>query len=168
MAGFLKKSRRGEQNFELQITSLIDTLVIILVFMLMTVGTGSVNLEMASNITLPWATNGADLPQGLKLVAKVDGIYLDQELVAPLKDAKTPSNLLSEGGRKIVPLYQKLALMAQESKKQAAASKNGSVKFEGKVLFQADKKVPLKTVKQVMYSAARAGYNDFKFAVIRQ
>ena len=35
-------------------------------------------------------------------------------------------------------------------------------------LFQADKDVPLKTVKQVMYTAARAGYNDFKFAVIRQ
>ena len=33
--------KRGEQDFYLQITSLIDTLVIILVFMLMSLGGGT-------------------------------------------------------------------------------------------------------------------------------
>ena len=68
---FGKRLRRGEPDFYLQITSLIDTLVIILVFMLMTIGSGSVNLEMAPGVHLPWALAGAELTQGLKIVARV-------------------------------------------------------------------------------------------------
>lgn len=164
-AGLFGKPKRAEQDFYLQITSMIDTLVIILVFMLMTVGSGSVNLEMAGGIKLPWVNQGADLPQGVKLIAKVDGIYLDQEKILPMVNATLPNSLTSEDGRKIVPLFQKLMQLAAESKKAAEKSK---VKFEGKVLLQADKQIPLKTVKQILYTAARAGYNDFKFAVIRQ
>lgn len=164
-AGMFGKRKRGEDDFFLNITSLIDTLVIILVFMLMTVGSGSVNLEMASGLTLPWASQGAELPQGVKLVAKADGIYIGEEKVAPMVNALAPSAIMGENGRKIVPLFQKLAELARESKK--AADQSG-VKFEGKVLFQADKSIPLKTIKQVLYTAGRAGFNDFKFAVIRQ
>lgn len=159
------KVRRGSQDFYLQVTSLIDTLVIILVFMLMSVGAGSVNLEMASNIKLPWAKQGAELAQGVKLVAKLDGIYIDQEKIVPLTNGIAPQDAISEGGKKIVGLFQRMAKLAAESRKMAETSK---VKFEGKVLMQADKDVPLKTVKQVLYSAARAGYNDFKFAVLKQ
>lgn len=159
------RRKRGEQDFILNITSLIDTLVIILVFMLMTVGSGSVNLEMASGLTLPWSSNGAELPQGVKLIAKADGIYLDEEKIVMLSNATVPSAITAEAGRKIVPLFQRLASLAADSQKQATKS---GVKFEGKVLFQADKAVPLKTIKQVLYTAGRAGFNDFKFAVIRQ
>ncbi|MEW6056237.1 MAG: biopolymer transporter ExbD [Bdellovibrionota bacterium] len=164
-AGMFGKRRRGDQDFPLQITSLIDTLVIILVFMLMTVGSGSINLEPASNIILPWSSQGAELTQGVKLIAKTNGIYIDQELIVPLQNAVTPGGTTSENGKKIVHLFTKLATIARDSK--SAAEKSG-VKFEGKILFQADKSIPLKTVKQVLYTAARAGFNDFKFAVIRQ
>lgn len=162
---FGKKLRRGETDFYLQITSLIDTLVIILVFMLMTVGSSSVDLEMASKLTLPWTTNGADLVTGLKLIARMDGITLEEEGIVPMANGEISRSATAEAGQKIVPLFQKLQAKAAESKKQA--EKTG-VKFEGKVLLQADKAVPLKTIKQVLYTAARAGYNDFKFAVVRQ
>lgn len=162
---FGKKLKRGEQDFYLQVTSLIDTLVIILVFMLMTIGSGSVNLEMASNIKLPWSTLGGELTQGLKVIVRLDGITVDEKGVVPMKNGEIAASATAESGHKIVPLFQTLAAKAQESKK--AAEKTG-VKFEGKVLLQADKTIPLKTVKQVLYTAARAGYNDFKFAVVRQ
>lgn len=162
---FGSKRRRASQDFYLQITSLIDTLVIILVFMLMTIGSGSVNLEMASNVVLPWASQGAELTQGLKVVARPSGIFLDEELVAPLQNALVPTDLTSEVGQKIVPLFSRFLKVAAQSKREAEKS---GVKFEGKILFQADKTIPLKTVKQIMYTAARAGFNDFKFAVIRQ
>lgn len=162
---FGKKLRRGDQDFYLQITSLIDTLVIILVFMLMTIGSGSVNLEMASNIKLPWSTQGADLTQGVKLIARTDGITLEEQAIVPLANGEVAKNQTTENNKKITVLFQRLAEMAQKSQK--AASTTG-VKFEGKILLQADKTIPLKTIKQVLYTAARAGYNDFKFAVIRQ
>lgn len=162
---FGKKRKRGDQDMYLQITSLIDTLVIILVFMLMTIGSGSVNLEMASNVKLPWAIQGAELTQGLRVVARVDGITVEQDAIVPLDHGTVARSATAEDGRKIVPLFQKMAKLATDSKK--AAEKTG-VKFEGKVLLQADKELPLKTVRQIMYTAARAGYNDFKFAVVRQ
>jgi len=161
---FGKKLRRGEQDFYLQITSMIDTLVIILVFMLMTLGGSNIELDPASGITLPWSTQGSELTQGLKLVAKPDGVYIDQEKIAPLENGTANRAVMAEAGRKIVPLFQKLAVLAQQSKKAAGAK----VKFEGKILFQADKNIPLKTIKQILYTSARAGYNDFKFAVVRQ
>lgn len=164
-AGMFGKRKRGEQDFYLQITSLIDTLVIILVFMLMTVGSGSVNLEMADKIKLPWSAQGADLTQGLKLIARMDGITLENEAVVPLTDGAPARAALAEDSRKIIPLFQKMAEKARESQKQAQKS---GVKFDGTVLLQADKALPIKTVKQILYTAARAGYNDFKFAVVRQ
>lgn len=164
-AGIFGKKRRAEQDFYLQITSMIDTLVIILVFMLMTVGSGSVNLEPAAGIALPWSTQGAELTQGLKLIAKADGITLEETPIVPLQNGTVAGSALSENNKKIVPLFQKMQEKALESRK--AAEKTG-VKFEGKVLVQADKSIPLKTIKQVLYTAARAGYNDFKFAVVKQ
>jgi biopolymer transport protein ExbD len=155
--------KRGEQDFYLQITSLIDTLVIILVFMLMSLGGGT--QEVASGVTLPWAIQGAELTQGLKVSAKKDGIYIDEEKIVPMNDSTIQSSLLSEDGKKIVPLFQKLLTISKESK--SSADKSG-VKFEGKILMQADKGIPIKTIKQILYTSARAGFNDFKFAVIRQ
>lgn len=162
---FHKRKRRGDQDFYLQITSLIDTLVIILVFMLMTIGSGSVNLEVAKDVRLPWSTAGAELVQGLKLVARADSISLEDEPIVPLENGVVAASATAEANRKIVPLFQRMQRKASESKRAALAS---GVKFEGKVLLQADKSIPLKTIKQVLYTAARAGYNDFKFAVIRQ
>ena len=162
---FGKKRKRADQDFYLQITSLIDTLVIILVFMLMTLGSGNINLEMAGGVKLLWTVEGAELTQGLKLIARLDGISLDTEAIVPLKAGEVAGAATSEAGRKIVPLFNKLAATARES--QAAAKKSG-VKFEGRVLLQADKDLPLKTVKQVLYTAGRAGFHDFRFAVVRQ
>lgn len=162
---FGKKRRRGSDDFYLQITSLIDTLVIILVFMLMSLGSSNVNIDVASNIRLPASYQGAELAQALKLVAKTDGIYVEEEKVAPLQNALALAGSTAEDGKKIVPLFQKLSKLALDNQKAAKAS---GVKFEGKILLQADKSIPLKTIKQVLYTAARAGYNDFKFAVLKQ
>ena len=82
-----------------------------------------------------------------------------------MNDSTIQSSLLAEDGKKIVPLFQKLLTISKESK--SSADKSG-VKFEGKILMQADKGIPIKTIKQILYTSARAGFNDFKFAVIRQ
>lgn len=161
----MKRLRRGDQDFPLQITSLIDSLVIILIFMLMTVGSGSINLEAAAGIKLPWVSSGAELTQGVKLVTRPDGIYLDEVKIAPLQNGAVIPETTAEAGKKILPLFQKLAPLAVDSRK--AAEKSG-VKFEGKVLIQADKTIPLKTIQRQLYTAARAGFHDFKFAVLRQ
>lgn len=162
---FSKLRKRGEQDFYLQITSLIDTLVIILVFMLMTIGSGSINLEVAPGVRLPSSINGAEVSQGVKVVAKNDGIYVDSEKIVTLENAITKSADISEKDKKINGLFIKLSKLSEESK---AAAKNSNIKFEGRILLQADKSIPLKTIKQILYTAARAGYNDFKFAVLRQ
>jgi biopolymer transport protein ExbD len=59
--------------------------------------------------------------------------------------------------------------MSDAAKKtQEIAKQNESVKFEGKVVFQADQALNYALLKKVMYTAVLAGYSDFKLAVVTQ
>ena len=80
-------------------------------------------------------------------------------------EAASPEAYVKENGRLIVPLYAELLKQSESSK--AIALKKG-VKFEGTIILQSDKDAAFSLVKKVLYTAGRAGYNDIKFAAVKQ
>lgn len=161
------RRRRSSGTFPLNITSLIDMLTIILVFLLKSYNTSAVEITPSKGMRLPASTSETAPIEALKLNVSKEGIFVDEKLIVPLTNGSIDSSLLEKNDPKFIKtLYQ--ALDEQAKKTQAIAKENETVQFDGKLVFQADQDLPYEVLKKVMYTASVAGYADFKFAVIKK
>jgi biopolymer transport protein ExbD len=159
----LRKNQDG--TFTLQITSMIDMFTIILVFLLKSYASSSVEIAVNQNVVLPSSTASQAPIEALKLVVSKTGIFVDDKEVAKIENGQILKPYLDSKDEKFVrPLYD--ALKAQADKSKAIAKQNSDVNFEGKVIFQADQTLDYKLLRKVMYTSSFAGYTDFKFAVV--
>ena len=161
MRGYRKFLRNKDSStFSLQITSMIDMFTIILVFLLKSYSASSVDISPSKNLNLP-ASSSQQMPEeALKLMVTKEAIYVDDKEVMRFDIRQ----IASDKEVALKPLYDALNLQALKSKDIAA--KNSAVKFDGKIIMQADQTLNYKFLKKVMYTSALAGYSDFKFAVI--
>lgn len=161
MNPFLRKMHTGSSQPPLQLTSMIDMFTIILVFLLKSYAASSIDITPSKNMNLPMSTSVEAPVEALKMMVTVDAIFVDDKEVM-----KIDSRLLASKEEVLKPLYD--ALNAQAAKTKNIASKNESVSFDGKIIMQADQTLQYAFLKKVMYSAALAGYSDFKFAVVQR
>ncbi len=113
-----RKRLRIKDRFELQLTSMMDMLVIIVVFLLKSYAATSVAFATSAKITLPIST-AEELPaDALNLAIEPGAILLDDKHVMEFKTepgvvpsgAQTATyeidpKFLADGGRRILPLY---------------------------------------------------------------
>ncbi len=141
---------------ELNITSMVDMLMILTVFLLMTFSASGELLTVQKNITLPEAQNWKDLEQAPIIAVSKDSVTLDGRMVA---DASV-LNQENTADWKIVELHDTLVTLKNNYKLL-----HPSDEWKGIVIVQADKGVDFKVIKKVMYSCAMAGYQNVNFAV---
>lgn len=153
MEGTLRRRKHQESNFELQITALVDTLVIILIFMLKSVATDSLELETSKGITVPMVVNGMTAGKGSRLDISAEGVSWNGQtyLQTQAFDVKKPLN--GQDGWKALDTAI-AASVAQEKADQT---------FDGKLLLQADKKTPFPALQEVLRVAKGHGYKDIRF-----
>ena len=151
-AGHGKKSTYAELN----LTSMVDMLTILVVFLLQTFSASGELLTVQKNIVLPEATNFKDLEQAPIVAVSKDSVTLDGRMVAD----STVLNQDNTADWKIVELHDTLVTLKNNYKLL-----HPSDEFKGMVIVQADKNVDFKVVKKVMYSCAVAGYQNVNFAV---
>lgn len=153
MQGTLKKHKHQESAFELQITALIDTLVIILIFLLKSVATDSLELEQSKGITMPMVNNGMSTGKGSRLDVSAEAVSWNGQQYLEIKgyDVKKPVN--GEDGWKALHA----AIAATVKQEQADKS------FDGKLLLQADKHTPFPTLQELLRAAKSHGYKDIRF-----
>ena len=153
MQSIFKKHRPLESNFELQITALIDTLVIILIFLLKSIATDTLDVEQARNMHIPMVVNGMTAGKGSRLDISTDAVSWNGQKYLELKafDTKKPVN--GEDGWKAL----NTAIAATVS--QETADKT----FDGKLLLQADKLTPFPALQEVLKAAKSHGYKDIRF-----
>ena len=148
----------GSKNLyaELNLTSMVDMLTILVVFLLQTFSASGELLTVQKNITLPEATNYKDLEQAPIIAVSKDAVTLDGRMVA---DASV-LNQENTADWKIVELHDTLVTLKNNYKLL-----HPSDEWKGIVIVQADKGVDFKVIKKVMYSCAMAGYQNVNFAV---
>jgi len=153
MLSTFKKSRHQESNFELQITALIDTLVIILIFLLKSIATDTLELEQGKHMSLPMVVNGMTSGKGSRLEINAEAVSWNGQKYLDLQgfDVKRPQNG-SEG-------WKALDQAMEETIKKERADKT----FDGKLLLQADKKTPFFALQEVLRVAKSHGYRDIRF-----
>jgi biopolymer transport protein ExbD len=156
--------RRSSAAFKIQITSMVDMFVILLVFLLKSYSTSPVQITPNKDLTLPESTVQVDPEDVVKLVVSKSGIFVDEKRIVELKGGELlPEDADRTDAHFIRKLFEELDVQAKKTRN--IASVNETVEFDGKILMQADRELPYALLKKVMYTSMLAGYSDMKLAV---
>ena len=161
----MSKKRAKKGIMEIDITSLLDILVILLIFLIKSYNSSGVTLNVPKGIELPSSGSESINTPGVLIQVSKDTIWVDSKTV--LDTETLPKVIYDQGGRRIVPLYNELVKKKEEIKnlgKQAEQIK----KFSGTANLVIDKSLKYSYVKKVMYTAAEAGFKEYKFVVLGQ
>lgn len=174
-----RRRSKLKQLGELQLTSMMDVLVIILVFLLKSYSASTHNFTTVPGMELPVSSSPQTPGDSLQVIVTPEGVtFEDKRIVEFIQTADALSadaatyefrrNDLDEGGRRIVPLYDALVKAREKAEllraKSEARDENGNpLPFEGILAIQADKRVQYDTIRKIMYTSATAGYRTFRF-----
>lgn len=180
--------RRGRRKigsvFELQLTSMMDVLVIILIFLLKSYSTATNSFNTVQGIQLPLSASQDSPPDSLQVIITPEGMTFESfRILDFVQTSAAVGNLdasysfkqndLDEGGRRIIPLYDALSKARDKAevlraKSKARDAEGKPLPFEGILAIQADKRVQYDTIRKIMYTAATAGYKVFRFLAMKR
>lgn len=182
------RNRRGRKKlnkgFELQLTSMIDVLVIILVFMLKSYQTSQNNLTTVPGLQMPISTSQDEPRDSHQVIITPEGITFEGERIMDFIQTEASAGStkgeykfkpddLAEGGKLIVPLVDALNKAREKSellraKSQARDAEGNPLPFDGILAITADKRVQYDTLRKIMYTAGAAQYKVFRFIAQRK
>lgn len=159
-----KRIRRGKKEaLDLDITSLLDILVILLIFLLKSYNSSGLVFDVNKDIVLPTSASISINTPGTIVQVSPTTILVDSEVV--LDTENQPPNVYDQGQRRILPLFDKLVQKREEIKVVKTAIPD-SKPFSGVVNFVIDKTIGYNYLKKIMYTAGEAGYFKFNLVVL--
>ena len=172
----LKKKKRVQKREELAITSMMDMMTIILVFLLKSYASTEVTVTHSEDMQLP-TSSAAKAPElAVQLMVSKTEILVDGVPVLGLttvQDEENPGEMLiavpedENKGQMITDLYDRLLDKAEQAKALGEASGSEQHAFKGRILLQCDQNLPFSVIREVMYTAGQAQFSEFKFVVYK-
>ena len=148
---FIPSGHGNSGTFRPQLTSLVDVMAIILIFLIKTFSTEGNIVTPSSDLELPVSTSVKQPKPQWSIEIARDMVMSEGTVIASTKTfAKQDSLLVPE-------LYKWL------EKKRAQRADSST-----KLLLQCDREVPYAIVKKVMYTCSKASFTDFSILVIRE
>lgn len=168
--------RNNKKAFGLQITSLMDILMIVVIFLLKSYGLSSMGVVQTDKLELPVSKAEETFGEGIVLAVAQNRILLDSEVVLEFtgdpaeKKFVLPDGAVdtSKAGLGILPLYEKLKKKKDDFDLLASRApdpKAAATKWTGDIMVQADKEVSYDLMRQIMYTAGMVGYKQFRLTV---
>jgi biopolymer transport protein ExbD len=153
-----RRNRGGRRSMfaELNLTSMVDMLTILVVFLLQTF-TVSGELSVSRDIRLPDARNHDDVAQAPIVAVSRQVVTLNG---APVADTATLLQGESADWR-LAELHDQLVMLKNNYQLLHPDPQD----FKGQLLVQADQQVDFKALKKVLYTCSLAGYHNISFAV---
>jgi len=164
---FIKnRVRRGKKEpFQLEMTSLLDIMVILLVFLIKSYSSTETAINIPNTIDVPFSVSQDVSAQAVMVqMSKDHKIWVDDALVA---DLNVDGRRAYGKDQKLTALYDFL-VAKKEDIENLAKQAQGAKPFTGLVNLVMDKALPYRFIKEIMYTATEAGYKEFKFIVIAE
>ena len=155
----IKKHDTLPEKAWLNLTSMMDMFVIILVFLLKTYSTEGQLIQPSKYLTLPKSTVKTPPESALDLVVSTESIMVNDKTVATLDEVKKQKGFIIE------PLRKELLYHAQEAK---SMKEQFGVPFSGKVIIQGDKSIEYKELVKVMATCGASEYPNMRLIVYRK
>lgn len=166
----MKKKTRRKENSSLNITSLMDVMTIILVFLLKSYSTEDVSVAASEFLTLPVSTAQTAPKLAVNVVISQRDILVDGQVVLTIEPSADGSWQIPEAEKRqsLIPkLYDKLNEKAEVAKSLGDRTGSEDLAFKGQVLLQVDKELPFSVIRDVMYTAGQAQFGEFRFVVLK-
>jgi biopolymer transport protein TolR len=134
-----------------QMTSLIDILTLLLVFLIQSFNAEGTLITPSSDLVLPSSSSKKQPSPSIMLEVTRDGVVAEGKQLAENKSFAGSADFL------ITSVYDWLA---RKKNKTAAQQK--------KIIIQCDRDIEFNIVKRVMYTCSKAGFTDFSVLVIEE
>ena len=157
---FGKKFTRAKRGVyaALTLTSLVDVMTIIVIFLLMNFSANGEVLYMSKDIKLPDAFHGAQLERAPVIsVSPLSITFEGREVVAV--------DALQKGDALNVPELED-ALRDEKRRYELVHASDPEHPFKGLVNVQADRSVPFRVMKRVMFACNQSGFGNINFAAL--
>lgn len=157
-----KVRRAASGDMALQITSMADIFIILLVFILKSFNSGGAGITPSPGMQLASAFTDKAQIEALNMEISQTAIQVDNKPVTPLKDFRFLAEDLQGNG-----MSQTLdtALERQKKRQELIAGANTDVEVDSKILIVADARTPYRTIQTALANAAIHGFSDFKLVV---
>src|SRR5512139_3902315 len=161
------REREGEIK-ELNIVAMMDMMTIILVFLLKSYQASAINVNMSEHLAIPASTTQLHPQENITVTVSMKEVAVNDRAVLRVDDGVIPA-AAKEGARAdafyVGVVYD--ALKREVDKQKYIAQYNKDAPFTGRVNVVADKKIPYRTLMEVLYTAGQAELGEYKFMVMK-
>lgn len=154
------RSQKNLKGFKPQLTSLIDVMTILLIYLLKSFSSEGEIVTVSKDLMLP--KSSSQKTPHLTVVLTVNHKYI----LAEGAEIVTLENILSSDNL-IIPELNKW-LETRRKITQYNDQYNNIKKFQGDITIQADKRIPFRLLKKIMYTCGQQEYNNFSLAVLKR
>lgn len=159
-----KRRNRTEKNASMGLTSLMDIVSIIVVYLLKSYASDPVLITPIAEQKIPLSRMDAPIKEGVPIyISSRELIFKEESLVTFTEPGVIPESALQ--GHKIVPLYDPLA---EETEKSKLVSEGKGEPWVGHLIVIGDEALKFSTIVDVMFTAGRLEYSEFSFCVIQK
>jgi len=151
------RARKQVKGFRPQLTSLVDVMTILLVYLLKSFSAEGEIITVSEDLMLP--ESSAKKRPELTVVITVNNRYIlvDDENVADVDQVLASRDLV------IPQLHQWLTRRRKAT--ETIEKYHSKVAFSGDVTIQGDKRIRFQLLKKIMYTCGQVGYSNFSLAV---
>ncbi len=136
-----------------QLTSMIDMMTILLVFLLKSFSVEGDLISTSPDLVLPESSSLVQPEPTLSVEISTQGLSLEGEALVSL------AALMDEDAMIVAPLLDRLLRLAADTGREG---------MENRVTLQCDQGIDFALVKRVMATCAQASYSDFSLLVMRE
>lgn len=156
--------RKKTSPVDLDITSLLDILVILLVFLLKSYNSSGIIFNVPEGIKLPISESRSVNTAGVIIQVSPAKIWVDDKVIL---DGTSSGNrrLFDQGGLRVIPLFNELVSKKRLYQQTKMASQQAK-KFQGIVNLVVDKSIKYSFIRKILHTCAEAGYQKYKFVVM--
>lgn len=162
-----KGKKMAENGADVNITSLLDVLTVLLFFLIKSASVSSLQLTPPEGLVLPSGQIEEEAKEAIKLALTDKVLMVNGKAMIQLEKGRFPASEIAEDKRTIKPLQEFLRKEYQKKKDFYAEVAQGDLdKLPAPtLLIQADKDLKFKTMKYLLHTAAISGFGDYQFVV---
>lgn len=146
-------------NAEINVIPMVDMMTMLVIFLLQQFSSTGEVLYMQKDIKLPTAMHGQTIDIAPVIAISPGEVVITGVKVADIADLDRDSGYLN------IPALEE-RLRDEKKRWDFIHQQDPNKKWDGAVNIQADKSVPFRIVKRVMYSCGVAGYFNLNFAAL--
>lgn len=155
-----RRRRKDPELVKPQMTALVDVLTVLVFFLLKNFSTDGEIVTQTRGMELPMSSAQTRLEQTLTISISTRHILVEGAPVALVAEE------WDRGGTDIPSLSRLLEERRKQTEQIAEFDK--SVKFDGKLTIQGDRKIPYWLLQKVLATCGENGFSSFSLAVMKQ